>query len=73
MDIGSRLGHILGIGDVEVGALATLEFDELTSCSWVECYLVTSDEELVGDLWTRDDHIHIILSPESLLDYIEMQ
>lgn len=73
MDIGSRLGYILRIRYVEIGAFASLELHELTSCSWIECDLVTSDEEPIGDLWTRDDHIHIILSPESLLDDIQMQ
>lgn len=35
--------------------------------------LITSDEYLVGDLGTRDDHVHIVLSPEALLDDIEVK
>ena len=73
MDIGSRLRYILRIGYIEIGTLATTEFDEFTTGSWIECNLISSDQELVRDLWTRDDHVHIILSPETLLHDIEME
>jgi hypothetical protein len=73
MDIGTWFGDIFRIGDIEIGTLSSLVFEELSSCSRIECYLVSSDQELVGDLWTRDDDIHSILSPESFLDDIEME
>lgn len=35
--------------------------------------LIPMDEHLIGNLWTRDDDVHIMLSPETLLHDIEMQ
>jgi hypothetical protein len=73
MDIGSRFWYILGIRDIEICTLSSSELDEFPSRSWIESYFVSSDEELVGNLWTCDNHIHIILPPESLLHDIEME
>jgi hypothetical protein len=73
MDIGPWTRDVLRIGYIEIGGGTPLMFDELTASPRIEGYLVPSDEELVGDLWTRDDDVHIILSPETLLHDIEME
>ena len=73
MDICPRLGYILRVGDIEIGTLTTTVFDEFSTGSLIECDLVSSDEETIRHLRTRDYHVHIILSPESLFDDIEMK
>ena len=73
MDIGSRFWYIFRIGDIEIGAFSSLEFDEFSSSTRIECYFISSDEELVGNLRTRDDDVHIIFSPETFFHDIEME
>ena len=46
---------------------------ELRSSSRIVCTLISDDEDLIGHLWTRDDDVHSVLSPETLLHDIEME
>ena len=46
---------------------------ELRSSSRIVCTLISDDEDLIGHLWTRDDDVHSVLSPETLLHDIEVE
>jgi hypothetical protein len=73
MDIGTWIWEILGIRYPEIGTFATFELYELRISSRIVGTLISSDEDLIGHLRARDDYIHIMFSPETLLHDIEME
>lgn len=73
MDIGSRLREIIRIRYREIGTLSSFSLDEFSSRTRIFCDFITIYEHLVRHLRTRDDHVHIMLSPEALLHDIEME
>ena len=73
VDIGSALREVFRIRYPNIGTRTTLPLDQLGSSSRIEGTLIPHDEDLVRHLWTRDDDVHTMLSPEPLFHDIEME
>ena len=73
MYIGSWFWEIFRIGYPEIGASSSLERDEFRTGTRIVATLVSTDENLVGYLRTRDDYVHLMFTPETFLDDIEMK
>lgn len=73
MDIGSGLREVFRIRDIEICCLASFVVDELGARTWIISTFISTDEYSVCHLWTRDDDVHIVLTPETLLDDVEME
>ena len=73
MDVGSGLREVFWIRYIKVCCLASFVIDEFRARTWIIRALISSDEDSVCHLWTRDDDVHIVFTPETFLDYVEME
>ena len=73
MDIGPWFREVFRIGYPEVGTSTSLELYELGAGTRIVCAFIPCDEDLICHLRTRDDDVHVMLSPESLFHDIEVQ
>jgi hypothetical protein len=73
MDIAPWFREVFRIGYPEIGASSSLELDEFRIRTRIVCSFISRDEDLIGDLGTRDNHVHIMFSPESFFHDIEVK
>jgi hypothetical protein len=73
MDISSWSWEILRIRYPEVGGCMPFKLGKLRIISRVVCAFISGDQDLIRHLWTRDDDVHVVLSPESLFHDIEVE
>lgn len=67
MDIGSRLWEILRIGYMEIGTVSSFSLYELRTRTRVVGTFIADYQYLIRHLRTRDDDVHSVFSPETLL------